>query len=148
MRPAGTTPIVPARDIYHASGLPLQTGKARSGTGSVIRTPPPQGGATGMECRKSVADLTLTEKTDYVNAVLALKDPTRAPSMITAAQTMVTSGGGTPNRYDDYVWMHNQVGGGAHRGPAFGPWHREFLRQFEFDLRQVSGNDEITIPYW
>lgn len=98
-----------------------------------------------MECRKSVRDLTTTEKTDYVKAVLALKT---APSLISAAQTAVSSGGGTPNRYDDYVWMHSVVGGGAHRGPAFGPWHREFLRQFELDLRSVSGKPHISIPYW
>src|SRR5919202_6739279 len=98
-----------------------------------------------MECRKSVRDLSGSERTAYVNAVLALKT---APSRIAAAQTAVTAGGGTPNRYDDYVWMHNVVGGGAHVGPAFGPWHREFLRQFELDLRAVSGNAHISIPYW
>ncbi|MDQ3890007.1 MAG: tyrosinase family protein [Actinomycetota bacterium] len=98
-----------------------------------------------MECRKSVRELTATERTAYVNAVLALKT---APSLIAGAQTAVTAGGGTPNRYDDYVWMHSVVGGGAHVGPAFGPWHREFLRQFELDLRAVSGNPHISIPYW
>jgi hypothetical protein len=99
-----------------------------------------------MQCRKSVRDLSAAEKTAYVDAVLALK--TTAPSRIPAAATAVTTGGGAPNRYDDYVWMHSVVGGGAHRGPAFGPWHREFLRQFELDLRQVSGNPDISIPYW
>ncbi|MGH3936256.1 MAG: tyrosinase family protein [Pseudonocardiaceae bacterium] len=98
--------------------------------------------------------LTQQEKQDFVNAVIALKNPALAPnpaaaaSRIPAAATRVTSGGGTPNRYDDYVWMHNVVGGGAHRGPAFGPWHREFLRQLEYDLQQVSGKPDITIPYW
>ncbi|HEX6163379.1 MAG TPA: tyrosinase family protein [Vicinamibacterales bacterium] len=92
-----------------------------------------------------MAELTAAERTAFVNAVLALK---AAPSRIAAAATAVTAGGGTPNRYDDYVWMHSTVGAGAHFGPAFGPWHREFLRQFEFDLRQVSGNPHIVIPYW
>jgi hypothetical protein len=98
-----------------------------------------------MECRKSVKDLTAGEKTAYVNALLALKT---APSLIPAAATAVTNGGGTPNRYDDYVYMHNVVGTGAHRGSAFGPWHREFLRQLELDLRAVSGNPHLSIPYW
>jgi hypothetical protein len=101
-----------------------------------------------MKCRKSVAELTVTEKQAYVAAVLALKNPALAPSRIPDAATLVTAGGGMPNRYDDYVWMHNVIGGGAHRGPAFGPWHREFLRQFEFDLQQVSGDPEMAIPYW
>ena len=100
-----------------------------------------------MHCREliSVADLSSTERAAFVDAILALKV---APSRISAAATMVTNGGGTPNRYDDYVWMHNTVGSRAHFGSAFGPWHREFLRQFEFDLRQVSGNDDIVIPFW
>src|SRR6266571_4154314 len=101
-----------------------------------------------MKCRKSVAELSDQEKKDFAQAVLDLKNPARAPSRIAAAATMVTSGGGMPNRYDDYVWIHNQVGGGAHRGPAFGPWHREFLRQFEYDLQQISGNPDLMIPYW
>lgn len=100
-----------------------------------------------MKCRElvSVAELTTSERAAFVNAILALKT---APSLITTAATAVTAGGGTPNRYDDYVWMHDTVGAAAHFGSAFGPWHREFLRQFEFDLRQVSGNPDIVIPYW
>lgn len=35
---------------------------------------------------------------------------------------------------------------GAHWGPAFLPWHREFLRQFEVALqKQVPG---VAMPYW
>jgi hypothetical protein len=30
----------------------------------------------------------------------------------------------------------------------FFPWHREFLRQFEQDLRTVSGDSSICLPYW
>jgi hypothetical protein len=100
-----------------------------------------------MRCRElvSVAELSGAERTAFTNAVLALKT---APSRIAAAATAVVNGGGVANRYDDYVWMHNTVGLGAHFGSAFGPWHREFLRQFEFDLRQVSGDSSIVIPYW
>ena len=100
-----------------------------------------------MKCRElvSVAELTSSERTAFVNAMLDLKT---APSKISAAATAVTAGGGTPNRYDDYVWMHSTVNFGAHFGSGFGPWHREYLRQFEFDLRQVSANPDIVIPYW
>ncbi|MFH5822696.1 tyrosinase family protein [Georgenia sp. AZ-5] len=99
-----------------------------------------------MTCRKNVSQLTRGEKARLVQAFLDLK--ASAPSRIPAAQAAVVAGGGTPNRYDDYVWLHNTVGLGAHRGPAFGPWHREFLHQLELDLQQVSGDAELTIPYW
>ncbi len=101
-----------------------------------------------MKCRMNVADLTTTDKAAFVKAVLDLKSPTKSPSRIPPAAQMVTDGGGTPNRYDDYVWLHFTASGAAHRGPAFGPWHREFLRLFELDLQRVSGNPELTVPYW
>jgi hypothetical protein len=103
-----------------------------------------------MYCRKNVAALSTAEKNAFVDAVLKLKAGVlpAAQSRIPAAATAVTAAGGTPNRYDDYVWLHNQVGFGAHRRPAFGPWHREFVRQFEADLKAVSGDPALTVPYW
>ena len=94
-----------------------------------------------MKCRKNVKDLMPTEKAGYVQAVIDLK--TTRPSIIAAAQLA-----GATSRYDDYVWIHLQVMRGAHGGPAFSPWHREFLKQFERDLQDVSGNPNMTIPYW
>ena len=45
---------------------------------------------------------------------------------------------GTDVKYD----MRNL----AHRGPIFLPWHREYLRRFELELRgEVS---TVSIPYW
>jgi hypothetical protein len=95
-----------------------------------------------MACRKSVAaTIAAGEQGAFVQAVLDLKN-TR-PSIIPAAQLL-----GATNRYDDYVWMHLAAFSLIHLGPAFGPWHREVLRQFELDLRDVSGNPDICIPYW
>jgi tyrosinase len=82
-----------------------------------------------LRCRKNQASLTATERSRFVAAVLALK----------AAGT-----------YDQYVQRHiaSMAGGGswAHRGPAFLPWHRKFLLDFELDLRAIDPT--ITLPYW
>ncbi|WPP49290.1 tyrosinase family protein [Catalinimonas niigatensis] len=96
-----------------------------------------------MNCRKNVSRMTNTEKTDYVDAVVALKG-----TAITEMDQPDAWADGVRNRYDMYVWIHLQVMNGAHRGSAFLPWHREFLRQFELELQAVSGNPKLTIPYW
>ncbi|MDT7830652.1 tyrosinase family protein [Pricia sp. S334] len=95
-----------------------------------------------MNVRKNVSEMSPTEKTAFVNAVLALKDDTDSP------RPPAADAAGALNRYDVYVWVHSLVMDGAHKGPAFTPWHREFLRQFELELQSVSGDPTMTIPYW
>src|SRR5258708_7311243 len=106
-----------------------------------------------MAVRKSVRTLSAVERTTFVNGLKALK---QAPSRFNPP---------TAGRYDDYVYIHMQamlimsvndrskpVRNGnwtliddmrmpmwAHRCPAFLPWHRELLRQFERDLRAFTG---------
>lgn len=36
----------------------------------------------------------------------------------------------------------------AHRGPAFLPWHRVFLRHFERALQIVAGDQSVGLAYW
>ncbi len=64
--------------------------------------------------------------------------------------------------YDDFIRRHHhsmmeatpwqgeapdpQVRNAAHRGPAFLPWHRYFLREFEQTLQHH--NPYVTLPYW
>ena len=62
--------------------------------------------------------------------------------------------------YHKYVFWHSQVmdhmdmtdptmnRGPAHRGPAFLPWHREFIWRFERDLQAALGDDTFGLPYW
>jgi Common central domain of tyrosinase len=76
--------------------------------------------------RKSVRSLSADERVRYVNAVKTLK---------------------SQGKYDTYVETH-QNAMGAHRGPAFLPWHREFLLRFERDLQQAMGDGNFGLPYW
>jgi tyrosinase len=98
-----------------------------------------------MRTRKNVKALTETEKKNFVTAVLALK---KKPSTLHPGNT-------GSSRYDDYVEVHRNAtntattlnqAGWAHGGPAFLPWHREFILQFENDLAAIDAS--VTLPYW
>lgn len=93
-----------------------------------------------MAIRKEIRSLSAEERKALVDGFLALKKQ---------------------GRYDEYVHWHHAVmvptvdpteppnpdyRNGAHRGPSFLPWHREFLMQVEADLQKV--NSSITIPFW
>ena len=78
-----------------------------------------------MGCRKNLSRLTLSERQAFVNAIVQLK----------------ASGG-----YDRYVAMHQGASGHGHGGPAFFPWHREYLRRFEADLQAIDPS--VNLPYW
>ncbi|CAK5102691.1 unnamed protein product [Meloidogyne enterolobii] len=49
----------------------------------------------------------------------------------------------------DYIALIHRlafVNGGAHNGPAFFVWHREYLKRFEILLRKY--NPTLGLPYW
>ena len=82
-----------------------------------------------FRCRKNQASLTSSERARYVAAVLTLK---------------------VSGKYDQYVQRHVDSMAAAnlwaHRGPAFFPWHRRFLLDFELDLQAIDAS--VTLPYW
>lgn len=93
-----------------------------------------------MNVRKNAASLTAAEWTDLMTAFTKLK------------HTFL--GGSQVSIYDQFVAIHRGVTGlqgaqtqdGAHGGPAFLPWHREYLRRFEHALQFVQPS--VMIPYW
>jgi tyrosinase len=102
--------------------------------------------AEPVRVRKDARTLTRKERADYVKAVLKLK---KVPSPYTPDISY----------YDQFVLWHRSLYAcdpsmppGSmpmpHAGPLFLPWHRQYLRMFEDALREVSGNKDITIPYW
>lgn len=85
-----------------------------------------------MAIRKNQANLTPPEKAAFVAAIRALK------------------ANGT---YDNFVRQHREAflmspNDPAHNGPAFLPWHREYLRRFEAALQQVANDRNLGLPYW
>jgi Common central domain of tyrosinase len=104
------------------------------------------------------------------NAILALKNPALRPSLLISrsdvvadiandiAAGMLGPGSTLVSRYDDFVWAHHKVmmqgpndpngPNVAHRGPAFGPWHRELLKLYEQELQNAAGDPDLTLPYW
>lgn len=102
--------------------------------------------AAPLQVRKSVVALTPPEKSALVNALRALK--------------ATVPNGSEISLYDQFVLRHVLTmgfrrslgatgpaqGNPAHSYPAFLPWHRQFLREFEQALQTVDPN--VTLPYW
>ncbi|KAJ9066020.1 hypothetical protein DSO57_1013678 [Entomophthora muscae] len=76
--------------------------------------------------RQEIRTLTSTQLTKYFNAVNALKDQ--------------------GNFYSESCAIHNDNVAQAHGVPAFFPWHRRFLRNYELALQAIDPT--IIIPYW
>jgi tyrosinase len=80
---------------------------------------------TDMGCRKNLNRLTIAERQAFTNAINQLRDN---------------------GLYDSYVRQHRGAMGHGHGGPAFFPWHREYLLRFEQDLQAIDPS--VSIPYW
>ena len=90
-----------------------------------------------LRVRKNAASLTADEKLNFVDAMLGLKK--KASPWVDGLSV-----------YDTFVLWHRDAFGCAlmatHGGPAFFPWHRQFLLLFEEQLRLIEPT--VTVPYW
>ena len=107
---------------------------ARYAQGTPAATPATQG---DLRVRKNASSLTADEKLRFVSAMRGLK---KKPSpWLDDVST-----------YDTFVLWHRDAFGcelmAAHMGPAFFPWHRQFLLVLEEQLRLIEPT--VTIPYW
>ena len=104
-----------------------------------------------MRIRKSIADLTDEEASEFVKALIRLKVKIANPSA-PATQQITT--------YDRFVSLHGAVMSVTaprnpaainmgHWYPGFLPWHREMLIRVERELNRVApAGVDIAIPYW
>ncbi|MEA2526120.1 MAG: tyrosinase [Thermomicrobiales bacterium] len=87
--------------------------------------------------RRDARTLSPAERQAYAAAILAIKEK---PSPWAMGLSV----------YDTFVLWHRDAFNcdinAAHMGPAFLPWHRQFLLLFEQQLRAVDPT--ITLPYW
>lgn len=79
-----------------------------------------------MRCRKNYRDLTPEERTRLTQGLYHLKSI------------------GIVDQYADEHATH--FNHGIHHSSHFLPWHRDFIRRFEDELRTF--HPEITLPYW
>lgn len=81
-----------------------------------------------MAIRKNANNLNSNERAEFVSAVKTIK---------------------SAGIYDQFVLRHaNAIMSAIHRCPAFLPWHRRFIWDFEQELQRVSGNPNLGLPYW
>lgn len=122
-----------------------------------------------MATRKCIRDMQPDEKKQFIDALLELKHERIGNANLSTYDRYVV---GHSRSMAQSSWFDDDLGStmrerfeqtlspgvrgarfltrrnAAHRGPAFLPWHREFLRQFEADLQRVLGDSDFGLPYW
>ena len=91
-----------------------------------------------MAIRKNIRNLTSTEKADFIRGVKALKANGIYNKFV--QRHFAAASRATPST------VNASYRNAAHKGPAFHPWHRQFMYKFEQALQSVVPG--IALPYW
>ncbi|XP_049448022.1 tyrosinase-like [Epinephelus fuscoguttatus] len=118
--------------------------------------------------RRNIFHLSRAERIRLVSYLNLAKQTVSRDYVVATGTYQEMENGSNPmfadvSSYDVFVWMHyyvsrNALLGGpgnvwtdvdfAHWAPAFLPWHRAYLLQWEHEIRKLTGDMSFTIPYW
>jgi len=94
-----------------------------------------------VNIRKNATSLTSAERKAFVDALLTLKKSGTYDKYVKLHFDAMMQIRAFPNEPQDMSYRN-----AAHSGPAFLPWHRKLLLDFENELRKIDGG--VTLPYW
>lgn len=95
-----------------------------------------------LRIRKNYYSLTLDERSLFNEALLALKSRGTYDEIVQVHLDAMQNS--TPWKGDEGLNGRNS----AHQGPAFLPWHRQYLLVMEEALQDVMGDSTFSLPYW
>jgi len=96
--------------------------------------------------RREWRTLSAAEQAHYIASVQCLQ---RTPSALGhAAAGGSATANATAHAYDDFPYVHAQVGRASHNAAPFLPWHRRFLAVYERTLRDACGFRGEGLVYW
>ncbi len=94
-----------------------------------------------MRIRRNLRRLNTVEKSAFVQALLTLKQSGEYDAFIEWHHHAMMCA--TPMPGENPHWRYRNA---AHRGPAFFPWHRDYINEFELRLQKIDPS--VTLPYW
>ena len=107
--------------------------------------------ATTLRVSRNIKDLTSEEKLNIVAAFKAMKEAPSNYSLDTTLDAAALEANGDPANAWDYFtavhWEATTPASQVHSNWQFFPWHREFVRRTMEEMRRVTGDDSLVLPY-